>query len=159
MPRLAFLQDLCLAIEEFKKEGDHIILLIVGNEDTRRGGVKKHMESCQLRVLTLNRHRSNAPSTYHRNNNKVFIDGIWVTAGINIMSGCYFDFDKVFSNKDHRTLWIKITYVTAFGHNMPPIAKPATRRLHCKDPRLLRIISLSVKDLWPRIGYLNTLRH
>ncbi len=96
------------------------------------------MESCQLRDLILDRHRSNAPSMYHRNNNKVLIDGIWVTPGIYIMSGGYFGFDKVFSNKDHHPLWINITYVTAFGHNMPPIAKPATRRLHCKDPRVVK---------------------
>jgi hypothetical protein len=46
--------------------------------------------------------------------------------------------DSVFINTDHHTLWIDISFITAFGHNMPAIVKPHTGRLHCKDPRVVR---------------------
>ncbi len=93
---------------------------------------------CQLRELILEWHGTNAPSTYRRNNNKVPIGGIWATPGIKIMAGGYFDFDEVFFNTDDQTLGIDSTFVTAFGHNMPPIAKPGTRRLHCKNPWIIK---------------------
>jgi hypothetical protein len=95
-PRLAFLQDLCSEIEEFKKEGDHIILLLDGNEDIWTGQVYKHLTGCQLRELILERHGTNAPSTYRRNNYKTPIDGTWATPGIKISAGGYFDIDEDF---------------------------------------------------------------
>jgi hypothetical protein len=38
---------------------------------------------------------------------------------------------------EHRCLWVDISYTNAFGHNMPLIQHPITRRLHCKDPRVV----------------------
>ena len=66
------------------------------------------------------------------------IDGIWATPGIVIQEGGYFDYDSVFINTDHRCIWIDISFATAFGHNMPHISRPAARRLHCNDPRLVK---------------------
>ncbi len=138
MPTASILTRFMLRNWGITKEGGHIILLLDGNEDVQTGSVCKHLTGCQLRELILERHGPDAPSTYHRNNNKVPIDGILATPGIKIMAGGYCDFDEVFFNTDHWTLWIDITFVTAFGHIMPPIAKPATRRLHSRDPRITK---------------------
>ncbi len=48
-PRLAFLQDLCSAINEFKETGDNIILLLDGNTDMKNSDLQKALEFCQLR--------------------------------------------------------------------------------------------------------------
>ena len=137
-PRLAFLQDLCSAINEFKETGDNIILLLDGNTDMKNSDLQKALEFCQLREVILEKHGVHGPSTYRRNNTNTPIDGIWATPGIVIQEGGYFEYDSVFINTDHRCLWIDISFISAFGHNMPHIVKPSARRLHCRDPRLVK---------------------
>ncbi len=85
----------------------------------------------------MKRHGLNGPSTFRRNTTNNPIDGIWTSPNIDISAGGYFAYDSVFLNTDHRCLWIDITFITAFGHNMPIIHKPKARRLHCKDPRIV----------------------
>jgi hypothetical protein len=136
-PRLAFLEDLCKEIEAFKEEGDNIILMLDGNDDMRRGDIHRAFTNCNLHECLLERHGNRAVNTYRRNDKNVPIDGIWASPSIDIKAGGYLAFDEVFPGTDHRTLWIDITYRTAFGHNMAPIVRPQARRLQCKDPRLV----------------------
>ena len=117
------------------EEGDNIILMMDGNEDMRQGSMKSALETLTLREYLLDKHKGPYKSAYRRNNKNVPIDGIWVSPSIVIKAGGYFEFDEVFQNTDHRTLWIDISYEMAFGHNMAPIVKPKARRLNCKDPR------------------------
>lgn len=79
----------------------------------------------------------NGPSTFRRNKNKSAIDGIWTSRGIEIKAGGYLAFDELVPNTDHRCLWVDITFQTAFGHNMPAVERPKTRRLHNRDPRIV----------------------
>jgi hypothetical protein len=111
--------------------------MLDGNADMRRGEIYESLTSCHLREVILKKHGSKYPSTYHRNLHNVPIDRIWASPGLQIMRGGYFDFDSVFINTDHCTLWIDISFITAFGRNMPAIVKPHTRRLHCRDPRVV----------------------
>lgn len=134
-PRQAFLEDLCLEIEEYKQEGDSMLLMLDGNDDMRRGALHRSLSACQLRECILEKHGNKAVNTYRRNTRNVPIDGIWVSPNIEIKAGGYFAFDDVFQGTDHRTLWVDITYNIAFGHNMAPLVKPLARRLQCKDPR------------------------
>lgn len=60
--------------------------------------------------------------------------------------GRYLAYDTLLPNSDHWCLWVDITYTPAFGHNMPVIIKPATHRLHCKDPRLVTNYVRKYKD-------------
>jgi hypothetical protein len=136
-PRAAFITDLCEEIRNFKSEGDHIILLLDGNADMRKGELASSLLECELREVILDKYGLNAPSTYRRNNTRTPIDGIWASPNINIEGGGYFLFDEVFQDTDHKCLWIDVTHVTAFGHNMPAIVRPSARRLHCRDPRIV----------------------
>jgi hypothetical protein len=136
-PRAAFIQDLCEAINGFKSEGDHIILLLDGNSDMHKGPLAVSLSECNLREVLLDKYGLNAPSTYRRNQTPTPIDGIWASPNVNIEGGGYFLFDEVFQDMGHKCLWIDVTYINAFGHNMPPIVRPAIRRLHCKDPRIV----------------------
>ena len=133
-PREAFIKDLCAELQSFKNEGDHIILLLDGNEDMRKGQLAAGLSECNLREVILDKYGPNAPSTYRRNTKHTPIDGIWATPNIGIEGGGFFCFDEVFPETDHRCLWIDVTYITAFGHNMPAINRPSARRLHCRDP-------------------------
>jgi hypothetical protein len=60
-----------------------------------------------------------------------------MTPGLEIEVGGYFDYDEVFMNTDHRCLWMDVSFTQAFGHNMPTLHCMKSRRLHCKDPRLV----------------------
>ncbi len=101
-PRVAFLQDLCSEIKDFKEEGDHIILLLDGNTDMRRSDLQYSLENCQLREVILEKHGTQGPSTYTRNNTNTPIDGLWATPSIEIQVSDYFAYDSVFINTDQR---------------------------------------------------------
>jgi hypothetical protein len=137
-PREAFLLDLKQDIMKLMEAGHHIILMLDGNEDMRKGNLAYTLtHALQLREAILQKHGQNAPSTYRRNTKNVPIDGIWVSPRIEIKAGGYFDFDEVISGSDHRTLWIDIDYRTAFGHDgSSPIIKPSARRLNNKNPNI-----------------------
>ncbi len=136
-PRKAFLQDLCKDLNEFLESGDNIILMLDGNSNMRKSDLKSALESCSLKEVILKKHGTHGPATFRRNNAKTPIDGIWTSPSIDIKACGYFDYDSVFVNMDHRCLWADISFVNAFGHNMPAIVRPITRRLHCKDPRIM----------------------
>jgi hypothetical protein len=126
-PRKAFLEDLCLEIETFKAEGDNIMLMLDGNDDMRRGEIRRAFNNYQVRECILEHHGNKAVNTYRRNTKNVPIDGIWISPSLEIQAGGYFEFDEVFPGTDHRTLWVDITYNMAFGHNLAPIVKPQPR--------------------------------
>jgi hypothetical protein len=135
-PRSAFIEDLVQAIISFQNNGDHIILMVDGNSDMRNGDLASALTSRNLREVILDKHGHNGPSTYRRNTSNTPIDGIWASPSINITGGGYFHYNEVFNNTDHRCLWIDISYIAAFGHNMPPLQRPKAR-LHNRDPRIV----------------------
>jgi hypothetical protein len=136
-PREAFLIDLRAEIINFQEAGHHIILMLDGNEDMRRGRLSNTLQSLQLREAILHKHGRRAPSTYKRNTKDVPIDGIWVSPTITINAGGYFAMDEVIPRTDHRTLWIDISYKVAFGHEHSIITtKPAARRLNNCNPNI-----------------------
>jgi hypothetical protein len=109
--------------------------MLDGNEDMRKGSLSLTFKNIHLREVILERHGQQAPSTYKRNTKDIPIDGIWATAGVQIQSGGYIDFDAVIPNTDHRTIWIDITYMTAFAHKeQHPIIRPTARRLNNQIP-------------------------
>jgi hypothetical protein len=104
----------------------------------KRSDLQKVLESCQSREVILEKHGIHGPSTYKRNNTNTPFDGIWATPGPEIQEGGYFEYDAAFINTDHRCLWIDISFISAFGHNMSHIIRPSAKRLHCRDPRLVK---------------------
>jgi hypothetical protein len=48
----------------------------------------------------------------------------------------YFAYDEV-APSNHCCLWVDLSFINAFGHNMPPLSCRQPQRLHCKDPRLV----------------------
>jgi hypothetical protein len=136
-PREAFIQDICKSINKANEEGNHIILLIDGNSNMKDSALKIGLEQSHLKEAIIHRHGRNGPSTFRRNNNNSAIDGIWISPGLEIQAGGYFAFDELIQNTDHRCLWVELTFREAFGHNMPAVVRPKTRRLHNRDPRIV----------------------
>jgi len=58
---------------------------------------------------------------------------------LQMLEGGYFNYDEVFPNTDHRCLWLDLSFVNAFGHNMPSIVRTLMWCLHCKDPQIMNI--------------------
>ena len=134
-PRIAFVEDLMIELQDSLSAGDNIIIMLDGNEDMRSGLL--HDELCKLnfKEAIIDRHGNDTPSTFDRNTRNVPIDGIWCTPSLQISAGGYLPFDEVFEKTNHRTLWIDLSYIQAFGYNMFPIIKYQARRLKCNDPR------------------------
>ena len=129
-PRKAILDDLIIQLNQWKAEGDQLIVMIDCNEDIRSTTIKNTFRSIGLRdAITHNRDRD-SPATFHRGS--VPIDGIFASSTINMIQGGYLAFGDMPS--DHRTLWIDITYENAFGYKMPPIINPVSRRLKSNIP-------------------------
>jgi hypothetical protein len=137
-PRVAFEVDLCKELSEVLSAGEHVILMLDGNADMRDSFLSTAFQSVHLKELILHRHGNQGPSTFRRNNSNTPIDGIWASAGISILKGGYLDYDQVLMGADHICLWLDIHFQVAFGSKLPPMSSPKTRRLHCRDPRVVK---------------------
>jgi hypothetical protein len=84
----------------------------------------------------LHHHGRDGPSTFKRNQQRQPIDGIWVSQDLRVSTGGYMQYDSI-TPSEHRYIWIEISFQAAFGHNMPALQRPQTRRLHCRDPRIV----------------------
>jgi hypothetical protein len=135
-PRKAFIADLEEELTSFLAAGDHIILMIDGNTNMKRGDLYESFTQLSLREAIIDKHGSNGPATHKRNSNSIPIDGIWITPGLQIERGGYCVYDDVI-HSDHRCVWFDLSFITAFGCTMPPLSTRIPRRLHCKDPRLV----------------------
>jgi hypothetical protein len=104
--------------------GHHIIVLLDANDDMRNSNSSMTLSQLTLRETIMDRHGCTAPSTYKQNMSQTPIDGIWISPGLNIISGGYLPFDQIFQDTDHRCLWMDVSFISAFGYKMPPIVKP-----------------------------------
>ena len=93
--------------------------------------------SLHLKETVLDWHGFNGPSTFRRNRQGSAIDGIWMSSGLATAQCGYLADDALVPSTEHRCIWLDITYITVFGHNDPATDRPKTRRLHCRDPRLV----------------------
>ena len=131
-PRQAFLDDIILQLDQWRRDGDQIIVMIDCNDDIRKTNIKEAFESVGLKDSITQGREDNAPGTYHRGSYP--IDGIFTSTTIDMIQGGYLPFGDMPS--DHRTLWIDISYENAFGYKMPSIINPVARRLKSNIPTI-----------------------
>jgi len=129
--------DLEEELNKVMETGDHIILMLDANSSMKDSDLSRTLSNIYLKEAILDRHGMQGPATHKRNSTSTPIDGIWVSSGLDILKGGYFAYDEVVPS-DHRCLWIDVSFVTAFGHNMPPLCKRQPRRINCKDPHLVQ---------------------
>jgi hypothetical protein len=154
------------------QEGYHLIILLDANDDMRNSSTLQAFTRLTLREAILDRHGTNAPATYRRNNMKTPIDGCWISPGLEIIRGGYLSFDQLFQDTDHRGIWIDVSFTSAFGYKLPPTPKLKARKLNCRDPRIMenfikRMNTLILQhnllerfqSLHQRISYLISMEH
>ena len=129
IPRKAFWEDLLCDVREWLDLGDQLILAGDWNEDVN-DVQRKYFSALGIREVLLEKYGP-APNTFEFGSKP--IDGIFMSATLGIQQGGYLPFGEGVPS-DHRSLWVDISYTTAFGHNTPPIPRPRARRLTCKHP-------------------------
>jgi hypothetical protein len=137
-PRVAFAEDFSLALQKTIDSGALVLAMMDGNQDMRNSRLATKLKEINMREILLSRHGTHGPSTYRRNESRTPIDGIWVSPGLDIKAGGYLDYDQFLLNADHRCLWVDISFIQAFSHNMPAIAKPKMCRLNCRNPNIVK---------------------
>jgi hypothetical protein len=117
-PQKAFLVDLCSEISSAMEIGDHVVLLIDGNWNMKDSDLSKALQQLSLQEIILSKHGREGPATSKCNSTSTPIDGIWMSLGLGYdKCGC-FAYDEV-APSDHRCLWVDLSFINAFGHNMP----------------------------------------
>jgi hypothetical protein len=155
-PREAFIIDLRDEILQLQETGTHLIIMLDGNEDMRSGHLSKALTSLHLREAILQKHGNTTPSTYRRNTKDVPIDGIWISQSLYILKGGYLDFDEVIFGTDHHTLWVDISFTSAFGHTgTPPIVRLSAQRLNNRNPKVRNKFNALRKE-YARKSFLTT---
>jgi hypothetical protein len=106
------------------------------NSNMKNSDLSKALQQISLWEVILEKHGLAGPATHKRNSNSTPIDGIWCSPRLSIERGGYFEYGAVCPS-DHRCLWVDMTFMNAFGHNMALITKKKPRCLNCRDPRLV----------------------
>ena len=132
-PRVAWLEDLQVAVRLWKKDGDQIILAADVNQDVRSDEIRDGFRRMGLTNLLMNKYGDRMPATYIDGSDP--IDGLWGTPGITMSQGGMLPFNSGVIGSDHRLSWIDVTYLTAFGTIPPVVQSFAARRLHLQDKR------------------------
>jgi hypothetical protein len=131
VPRKAFWEDLTKAINTWLEAGDQLVVMGDWNEDVR-DAQRKYMGPLGLIEPIVEKY--GAAPTYQRGSKP--IDGIFLSKSLQMRQGGYLAFGEAILS-DHRALWLNISLINAFGHNMPPIVRAPARRLNCNDPRVM----------------------
>jgi len=156
-PRLAFIKDLVADIKEAQTKGDNIVLLLDGNMNMKDSLMANAFTAIGLEEKILKKHGLLGPSTFKRNLQGHPIDGKWASQTLQTINNSYMAYDSI-THSEHRCVWLELSYQEAFGHNMPAIARPKTRPLHCKDPKIVnnyinKYLDLASKTIFFSIQY------
>jgi hypothetical protein len=83
------MKDLLAATNEWKTQGNHVVLGMDANEEVRHGEVHVSLNKAgSLREVILELHKdSSPPATQNRNQSREPIDGFWAASGITITRG------------------------------------------------------------------------
>ena len=131
-PLQAFGEDLRAAIEEWRTEGDSIIIGMDLNGDVCDVATKRFFNELDLREVITERHGSSAPETYADGSRPV--DGIFASRNLDVLACGYLPFGAI-SDTDHRCLWVDIPRCQLFGE-WTPSRKVSDCRLVDGHPRI-----------------------
>jgi endonuclease/exonuclease/phosphatase family metal-dependent hydrolase len=133
-PRQVFLEDLVMESQEWKDQGDHLIIMGDFNDDVCEGAVREAFEGLDMiEAVTSHNEGIDLPATFKHNQSQVIIDGIWATRGIVIRRAGY----TAFGDFDHRTVWMDVQQLSVFGHRVLPTTSITSRRLQLRLPRVV----------------------
>jgi len=137
MPKNSIRRGLRKNLKQVQLDGDLLVVMMDGNMDMRASPLATIIAASKLKEAILSKHGINCPATCRRNNSRTPIDGLWTSNEMGIRASGYLAYDTLMDGLDHRCLWLDIMFKTAFGHNMHAMQRPQTRRLHCRDSRIV----------------------
>jgi hypothetical protein len=94
------LKDLEVAIKTFLDAGDHIMVMLDGISNMRKGDLFNSFTQLSLMEVIIDQHGNSGPATHKRNSTSTPIDGIWLSPGLSIERGGYFEYNEVIPS-DH----------------------------------------------------------
>ena len=136
-PLERFLEDLQADIQTSTQAGDLIVLGLDANFDlTTQNSFTEMTQTCQLvnPILSLpsKGHGALPPS---RIPGSRVIDGIYISAGLQIEACGYLGTDDLPPLTDHACLWFDISIPQLYGYTLPPPLPPHAHRLQIDRPR------------------------
>jgi hypothetical protein len=101
-PGQVILDELAIAIHQWKQNGEHIVLMMDANKDVRSGNIKTFLEEMDMRDEVIAMHGNDAPNT-HIDGSKP-IDHIFATRAVECIQARYTAFSDGVQGKrpDHR---------------------------------------------------------
>lgn len=137
-PIQAFDDDLITELTTWFNEGDTLILGMDYNTDIRQGPLQAAFKELNMKEGILTNHPGKSPpATQNTNRTRTPIDGIWMSAGIDVLASGYWEFGGACPS-DHRGLWIDVDKDSVLGHRPNQLYAPAIQRLSETDPRIKR---------------------
>lgn len=116
-PRDVIFTDLQEMLSPWQTAGDTIIVGGNFNEDIRSTAITKFFNELFMQEAILPRSEQQAPNTYNRGSRP--IDGIFCSAGVDIQSGGYTEFEWGIGST-HRMVWVDIqesSFITVHHQN------------------------------------------
>ena len=136
-PIKLFDDDLIRVLLKWVEDGDNIVLGIDVNDLVTDSPLALRLAALGIHDAVTHHHPSQStPATQNCNTQRKTIDGIFVSAGVNIRRCGYLAFDSPIAfQSDHRLTWVEIlTSSILKGPQDPPRAVYATK-ISSKDPR------------------------
>ena len=127
LPKQSMLEDICRDIAQWFKLGDQIVLMVDLNENITSDTVTNLFKNVGLAEAITHRHfATGLVPKYQRGSHPMY--GIYTSSTLQISAGGYLLF--IIIPSDHRLLWIKFEFDSAFGTKMDTLAPHTVRRLN-----------------------------
>ena len=123
-------------LQEWKEEGDKLILFIDSNENMEKGQLQQMLqnEGIDMRDVIKYKSKMPGPPTFVRDTRQ--IDAVQITKDIEIDAACFTPF--YFGIGDHRGIIIDIPKTSLTGGENKNICRPTERKLQCNEEKVWR---------------------
>ena len=149
-PRTRMCKDLVAQLQQWRDEGDRIILGMDANENIYKKGLGKILtdpEGLGLVEAVGEFTGKKIGATYFRNQSEKPIDAIWTTPDISVVSACIMPVG--YGIGDHRVFIVDVLTSSMVGLTPPMIVRSQARRLNTKIPgvekRYLKVLDELVR--------------
>ena len=143
-----FWKDFWEQVDEWIDKGEQLVISGDWNERVTNDKFLQPFLDRNLLPAIQERHGKNLPPTYNRGRRP--IDEIFCSSTLHIEAAGYAEFGS--TKGDHRPLWIDISKATAIGTQLPIIGGRQSKRLRCKDPRIVEKYNFVLQEELQRHG-------
>ena len=146
-PRTRFKTDLFAKLDEWRENGDRLIVCMDANEDIYKKQIGRRLTDeagLNMSEVVGDFTGEDLGATYFRGTKP--IDGVWATRDIGIVGACVMPVG--FGVGDHRLFVIDIQVASMIGAAPPKIERAPARRLNNKIPRVAERYTKTLEKLY-----------